>query len=81
MISSDTMSFARTIFLVLLGRKKSMNKYSVSPKMPHSGAPAIFMNLVYNCYVIRFCDVVDLWILKVQITLHRYCLFGCSKVF
>ena len=24
-----------------------MNKYSVSPKMPHSGAPAIFMNLMY----------------------------------
>ena len=24
-----------------------MNKYSVSPKMPRSGAPAIFMNSVY----------------------------------
>ena len=24
-----------------------MNKYSVGPKMPRSGAPAIFMNSVY----------------------------------
>ena len=37
------------------GRKKSMNKYSVSPNMLRSGAQsqilcmhAIFMNLVYN---------------------------------
>ena len=25
-----------------------MNKYSVSPKMPRSGTPAIFMNLEYK---------------------------------
>ena len=31
----------------IFGWKKSVNKYSVSIKMPRSGAPAIFMNSVY----------------------------------
>ena len=46
--------FARTISW-FFGRKKSVNKYSVSPKMPRSGAqsqvlraPSIFMDSVYD---------------------------------
>ena len=50
-ISSDTLSSVslceERYSWFFFGRKKSVNKYSVSPKMPRSGAPAIFMNSVY----------------------------------
>ena len=50
-ISSDTMSSVSLCKNDIPGSSldnKSVNKNSVSPKMPRSGAPAIFMNLVYR---------------------------------
>ena len=40
-----------------------MNKYSVSPKMPRSGAPTIFMNSVYTINIILFICLI-FWFFK-----------------
>ena len=55
MINSDTMSSVSLCKNDIPGSSLDVNKYSVSPKMPHSGAqsqvlrtPAIFMNSVHT---------------------------------
>ena len=64
MISSDTICllflFARTIFLVLW-----TEEYSVSPKIPCSGAQSQVLRAP-AMYGIGFSDLVDLWGIRIK---------------